>query len=217
VQQNAVYQAIGWLRVQVDRLVLIVGGSAVSLGLYSLAFAASRVLLEAPLGTMLNVLRSDLARSAGDDLGIGRRITKDFSIRLQVIGVGLCIFVVAAVRPVLALLLAAEWDEALNLVPILAISVFPTIQSWTLGAAASHFGIVSKGYASQATGIALGVVVGVLLLWNLQAGCWMFVVREIVVAAIASAAYRSLVTRKALTWCIAATILGAALVWLLIQ
>jgi hypothetical protein len=45
----------------------------------------------------------------------------------------------------------------------------------------------------------------------------MFVVREIVVAAIASAAYRSLVTRKALTWCIAATILGAALVWLLIQ
>ena len=217
VQQNAVYQAIGWLRVQVDRLVLIVGGSAVSLGLYSLAFAASRVLLEAPLGTMFNVLRSDLARSAGDDLEIGRQITKDFSIRLQVIGVGLCVFVVTTVRPVLALLLAPEWDEALNLIPILVISVFPSVQSWTLDAAASHFGIVSKGYASQATGIALGVVVGILLLWNLQAGCWMFVVREIVVAAIASAAYRSLVTRKALIWCIAATVLGAALVWLLIQ
>jgi len=216
VWQNGIYQAIGWFRVQVDRLVLIVVGSATSLGLYSLAFAASRLLLEAPLGTMLNVLRSDLARSAYDDISVGREITQHFSIRLQMMGVGLCAVVVVIAWPVLALLLAPEWDDALDLVPILIISVFSTVQSWTLGTAASHFGFVSRGYASQAAGIVLGVVVGVLLFWNLQAGCWMFVAREIVVAAIASASYRQLVMSRALIWWAVPTLLGAALVLILI-
>lgn len=207
VWQSVGPQIFGWIRVQTDRVILIVLGAASTLGVYSMALSVARVPLEAAMQGFVNHLRTELATNPYE-AEHGRRVLYSFHKRSYLVSISYMAIVVLLGIPLLKLFLSKEWHAIYPAISVLAVSAIPLVHSTGLMNTLIHFGRHKKIYPTQTIGIILAVVGGVVLSWDLYVGAWIFVLREAVVAVALTFVGRDFVTRRGLALLIAYVLAG---------
>lgn len=155
---TAASNVLGFLQGQAERVVMAALAGTRVLGLFTLAVSVSRIVVEALLLGLLNVLRSRLARA--DSEVEKSAIVSQFIIRGAWLAIGIQVLVVGIARWVLPLILQPDWQPALDIVPILTTSAVPIAGMWCISAYLIDGGRARHLLLWQFIGIALGVVTG---------------------------------------------------------
>jgi O-antigen/teichoic acid export membrane protein len=174
----AIYSLFGWLQTQSDRVLLAWITGPTILGLYSLAWAVSRTVGDAVSFSAVNVLRPTLlgthrGRTTGlkADLVLTRAVPLSAGIALAT-GMG-AIFILPHV-------LGPEWLPAIQAVPIMALSIIPTLLSWCLTAILVAEKRLRWAAPIKAAGVVLSVPIAIAATFDLRLAAWAVVAREVV-------------------------------------
>lgn len=177
-----VYSGLAWLQGQLDRVLLGAWAGPAVLGLYSLATAIGRSGGDALAASQANLLRAELSRSRPSNPS---DIAKSAD-RVLLPGVFLASAVVALTalisKFVLAPILGAEWAEATMIAPILALTAFPALLSWSSAPLHLHRRRAGRANIAPVIGLAFAPVVAVVAVSSLMTAAWIVVAREFLLA-----------------------------------
>lgn len=175
----AMYSGLGWFQGQADRLLIGLISGPAQLGAFSMASALARSLGEALAASNANLLRAELGVQEKMKPGQIRRAATRILNRGLSVTVLLVVVSVVLTDTVIDHFLGPEWDEAIEIVPIIALCSFPSLLSWS--SAALHVASSSSGRAvfAQVIAIFFALPVALLATHDLVAASWMVVAREV--------------------------------------
>ncbi|MET3512080.1 lipopolysaccharide biosynthesis protein [Plantibacter flavus] len=182
---TALFSLLGWGQGQTDRLSIGALAGGARLGQYAFAMSLSRSIGDAAALAAINVLRPVLAEAARDGRGSQIVALTEASLRRSLV-----LAVVAAMATsigaelVLGPFLADDWDPALALVPVLTLSVAPSVVAWSVTAVLQAESRMRRASPIKAVGVLLSLPVGVVALHDLQLAAWLVNARELVVMAL---------------------------------
>lgn len=177
------YSGLAWTQGQADRVLIGAFSGAANLGIFSMATALARSLGDALASSSANVLRSELGTLA-DPAEAHRRASRVLNrgTFLALAGVWLSVLMT---ETIVTWVLGQEWQTALSIVPLLSLSVIPSIFSWS--SAVLH---VARRSASRAL---IAPIIGILfafpIAWlsgsNLYAAAGVVLLRELSLSCVA--------------------------------
>ena len=175
------YSIVGWLQGQADRL--LIGGlsGTAALGSFSFATAIARNPGDAISASTGNVLRVKISVDQGLSAVEVRRRSDDLLMRGLALGIVLVLAIFIGVDAVLRPLLGNEWREPLDAALPAAISILPTIVSWSLSVVLLAVGRLAWGAPIKVIGIALAVPVALAATQSIELASWCVLAREVVI------------------------------------
>ncbi|ROR82425.1 Membrane protein involved in the export of O-antigen and teichoic acid [Plantibacter flavus] len=212
---TALFSLLGWGQGQTDRLSIGALAGGARLGQYSFAMSLSRSIGDAAALAAINVLRPVLAEAARDGRGSEIVAVTEASLRRS-----LALTVVAAVATTIGVhlfvapFLADDWNPALALVPVLALSVAPSVVAWSVTAVLQAESRMRWASPIKAVGVLLSLPVGVVALTDLQLAAWLVNARELIVMALLLLAARHRAPWRGGLLALCVVLVGAA-VWYL--
>jgi len=210
---TALFALLGWGQGQTDRLSIggLAGGSR--LGQYAFAMSLSRSIGDAAALAAVNVLRPALTEAARDGRGSEIVAVTEASLRRSlVLAVVAAVATSIGVELIVAPFLADDWDPALALVPILALSVAPSVVAWSITAVLQAESRMRWASPIKAVGVLLSLPVGLVALQDLQLAAWLVNARELVVMALLLLAARHRAPWRGALLALGVVLVGAA-VW----
>jgi len=177
------YSGLAWSQGQADRVLIGGFSGAANLGIFSMATALARSLGDALASSSANVLRSELGTLTNPEDAHQRasRILNRGTF-LALVGVWLSVLMT---QTVVTWLLGEEWRASLAIVPLLSLSVIPSVFSWS--SAVLHVARRSAGRALIAPiiGILFAVPIAWLSATNLLGAAGMVLFRELSLSCVA--------------------------------
>lgn len=177
------YSGLAWAQGQTDRLLIGAVSGATNLGIFSMATALARSLGDALAASSANVLRSRVGTStdATSNRSTAEKILNR-GIVLALVGLWLSVLVT---QTFVSWILGPAWEVALSIVPLLSLSVIPSIFSWS--SAVLHLSRRSAGRAlvAPAVGILFALPIAWLSSFNLHAAAGVIVLRELSLSSVA--------------------------------
>ncbi|MGO4957015.1 lipopolysaccharide biosynthesis protein [Luteococcus sp. Sow4_B9] len=208
----AAYSVLAWLQGQAERVLL--GGFAGPsvLGTYSMASNVGRSAGDALAASTANVTRAAVA-SHGDPKEI-QRVTEHTmrrTIALALMAFAASVVLAAILRPILG----EDWNEALSIVPVLAISAVPSVLAWTGSVLQLRAGRGWTTLYAPLAGVALAIIIAVAASHSLLLAAYFVVLRDLVVVTIAFLMVKDYAPWKAYGLCWAAVlVLSPIAYWL---
>jgi O-antigen/teichoic acid export membrane protein len=189
------YSLLGWLQGQGDRLLIALMTGPATLGLYAFAWSLSRSVGDAVSNSTANVLRPVIVQSPKLSSKEIARNADRLLLRSLVMSAAIVIVTSTVSKYVMPLILDRSWDSSLNLVPIMSLSIIPTLLAWSLTVILMATGSLRWATPIKGVGVGLGVVVAFAALVNLELAAWVLVLRETIVLGL-----MLLVARAAVPW-----------------
>lgn len=181
------YAALGWLQSQSERVLLGMWAGTSALGIYSIGSAIGRSGGDAIALSQQAVLRVDLSRSKTQTDGDTKRILGRTLRSGIVLAIANAVAVIAVSFYLLPRFLGPEWDDSLQMGPVLALSGIPLV----IVASGATVHIQRKrgriAYSGPATAVLFAPLVAVTAIHSLTTAAWIVVLRECVLALINSA------------------------------
>ncbi|MCG7580089.1 oligosaccharide flippase family protein [Mycolicibacterium sp. OfavD-34-C] len=180
----AVYSVLGWLQAQSGRVLLGAWAGTSTLGSYSLGYSVGRSAGDAIAASQANILRVDLTRQrAKVDLEIRAIVAANLraGLALSVISAsGAVIFSYFVLHPILG----AEWDSALSMVPILALTAVPMAIASSSAPVHVHRGNARIAFIAPAVCLLFAPAIAVAAISSLVLAAWTVLLRECVLASL---------------------------------
>lgn len=177
-RRMAVASALGWTQAQADRIFIgLVGGPAL-LGAYSVASALARSIGDSLAAATANLLRAQVMPLAAVDVrGVAERVLRR-SVHIATICAAICGTLVVLLA---ANFLGPEWDGAIQIVPVLAVSSIPSSLTWSGSVLQVKHGGGWRAAVAPGVGVLFAPVIGVAAGSSLLAASLLVVVRELAV------------------------------------
>lgn len=173
----SLYSLASWAQSQADRILLTWWAGVSRLGLYSFSSSIARAGADALSIATANVTRPYMLRTR-DLTTFERALYRSLAVALVTYTL-----TVAGTYFVLDPLLAPVWDESLQAVPVMALSVFPTVVAWSLTSVLTAHGRVAWATPIKVGGMILAVPIALAAVHSIEAAAWLVVLREILVMA----------------------------------
>ena len=211
------YSGLAWGQGQLDRVLLGVAAGAAALGSFSMASALARSIGDPLAASTANILRSSLASlqdARGRPSEVRRIATR---VAHRALGLATVSALAAAVAGEIARhFLNSDWDSALRMVPILALSVFPAALNWSGSVLQVVVGDPRRALLAPISGLLFAPVIAFAAASaGLSAAAWLVVLRECLVLTTAFVLVRSYAPWRAYVTCLATTALLGGLVLVL--
>lgn len=208
----AAYSLLAWAQGQAERVLL--GGLAGPgvLGTYSMASNVGRSAGDALAASTANVTRAAVA-THGDPKEI-QRVTEHTMRRtllLALMAFGASVVLAAVLRPILG----EEWQEALSIVPVLAISAVPSVLAWTGSVLQLRAGRGWTTLYAPLAGVALAIIIAIAASHSLLLAAYFVVLRDLVVVTVAFLLVRAYAPWRAYALCWGAVLVLSPLAYLL--
>ncbi|RZT18924.1 O-antigen/teichoic acid export membrane protein [Mycobacterium sp. BK558] len=179
----AVYSGLAWLQGQSERVFLGAWAGTAALGSYSLGLSVGRSAGDAIAASQANVLRVDLSESAlacDDDLrvALGRHLRAALFLAWAS-----AILTVALAWLLLAPFLGEEWQAALKMVPVLALTAIPSAVAWSSAPVHIQRGKARSALLAPALCLLMAPLIALAAMSSLVAAAWVVLLRDCVLAA----------------------------------
>jgi hypothetical protein len=150
------------------------------LGLYSLAWAISRAVGDAVSFSAVNVLRPTLVGNDYDDGRTAGLKADRVLTRAVPLSASIALATGMAATLILPHMLGPEWLPAIQAVPIMALSIIPTLLSWCLTVILVAQKRLRWAAPIKAVGIVLSAPIALAATFDLRLAAWAVVAREVV-------------------------------------
>lgn len=177
----AVYSGLAWGQGQTDRLFVGFVAGSYTLGVLSLGASLSRALGDAVASSSANLLRAEIA---GAETGINRHSGNKVLQRGMLLAGAAALLTALGSKWVLTPLMSESWLPALAIVPILCLSVVPSVLSWTAPIYHLSYGTKKRAVLGPFLSILVALPLSLLSLWSLWALAMGILVREFLLVAI---------------------------------
>ncbi|MGC4175658.1 oligosaccharide flippase family protein [Demequina sp.] len=193
---TAVSGSLGWAQGQVEKASVAIFAGTAALGLFSIAYALGRTVLEAVAAGLVNVAR---ARFALTDEPRLRRAELLRLVKYAIL-VGLVVQVVtlAIALPTLPRFFGAEWQPMFSLVPLLSGASVAVSCAWVLSAVIIDEARARRLVPYQFVGIALGFIAGATAAFSLSLAAALMVGKELLALGFRARIVAHLITRRTL-------------------
>ncbi|MFJ5693889.1 hypothetical protein ACIP9X_08555 [Arthrobacter sp. NPDC093125] len=173
----SIYSTLGWGQGQSDRVLVGFFAGVARLGQYNLAWSVSRSLGDAIVNATINVLRPQilLSNATSDNT------VKTLLDRASLLIAGMIILTVAGTEIILKPVLGAEWFDALNAVPVMALCTLPQVFSYSATIYLTRTGKLRSGLQPKMLGLVLAVPIAFAAMFGLTFAAWLAVLREVLV------------------------------------
>lgn len=175
------FSLIAWFQGQAERVLMASFVGPAALGTYSTASAVARAPGEALAASTSNVVRTAVAR-AETPSEVREAAEGTLSRSLLLAGAAVLVSIVAAI--VLRPLLGPKWHEALAIVPILSISAFPSMLSWSSAVLQVRMGQGWHTLWAPLVGITFAVGIAVAAGHSLVLASYLVVARDLAVVTV---------------------------------
>lgn len=204
----AVYSGLAWGQGQTDRLFVGLVAGSHTLGVLSLGASLSRALGDAVASSNANLLRAELASAPASR---AERLGTKVLLRGMILAAAAAVLTACANKWVLIPILSESWRPALEIVPLLCLSVVPSVLSWSAAVYHVRFNTGKRALIGPFVSIVIALPLSMLSLLSLQALGIGIVVREFVMVAVSYMAIGRRAPWQALYGALAITaLLGAA-------
>lgn len=191
----AMFSTFGWFSGQLERVLLGAWAGTSALGAYSLGIAIGRSAGDAIAASQPGVLRAELARvGAENDEQLRKLLGANVRGGLY-LTVGNAFAVVLGSVFVLPLLLGPEWNSALQMAPILALSAIPAAVAQSTAPVFIQMRKAHLSYIAPAILLVFAPVVAWMAIESLVSAAWVALLRECMLAAI-----QALILGRATPW-----------------
>jgi O-antigen/teichoic acid export membrane protein len=177
----ALYSLLGWLQGQSDRILLAGLAGTAKLGLYSFSWSLSRSAGDAVSNATANVLRPALIGHEISEPASIRRRTDQILLRAVAISAGVIVITSLVAELVIKRILSSAWDEAINAVPVMSLSMIPTLIAWSLTVVLIARKRLKWAAPIKAVGVVLAVPVAFAAVQSIELASWIVVLREVIV------------------------------------
>jgi O-antigen/teichoic acid export membrane protein len=173
----AAYSGLGWLQAQSDRVAVGAAAGPSILGVYSLAWSVARSIGDGLALSTANVLRASIATVSS--LEAVRSTSTALLGRALVLSTAIAAGISTVAILILEPLLPRAWDEALDIVPVLALSTIPTAIAWSLTVVLIQTGRVRMAVPIKTLGVLAAAPIAVAAMSSLTLAAWFAAGREL--------------------------------------
>jgi O-antigen/teichoic acid export membrane protein len=213
----ALYSLLGWLQGQSDRVLLAGLAGTGKLGLYSFSWSLSRSAGDAVSNATANVLRPALIGHEISEVTAVRKRADQILVRAVSIAAAVIVATSLIAEFVIRRILSSDWDGAIDAVPVMSLSIIPTLLAWSLTVVLIARKRLRWAPPIKAVGVLLAVPVAFAATKSIELAAWIVVMREVIVlilmiaAAGKAAPWRSIALGAAILAAFACVILLARL------
>ena len=176
------FSLVAWFQGQAERVLMASFVGPAALGAYSTASAVARAPGEALAASTANVVRTAVAQ-AETPAEVREAAERTLSKSMLLAGGAVAASIVAAL--VLRPLLGPNWHEALAIVPILSISAFPSMLSWSSAVLQVRVGQGWHTLWAPLVGIAFAIAIAFAASTSLVLASYLVVARDLAVVTVA--------------------------------
>lgn len=175
----SIYSALGWGQGQSDRVLIGILAGTARLGQYNLAWSVSRSLGDAVTNATINVIRPKILEGDGRSSPVVERLLA----RATMLVAGTVTLTILGTEFILKPILGADWTNALEAVPIMALCTFPQVFAFSATIFLTKMGKLKWGIPAKILGLVLAGPIALAAIESLTFAAWLAVFREIVVMA----------------------------------
>lgn len=182
------YGLVAWAQGQAERVFVGVLAGTDTLGRYNTGAALGRAPGDALGASTANVARTAVA-SASSPADVRKLMERTLNKSLVLALLAPATTVVAAI--LLRRFLGPSWGPALDIVPILSLTAFPSVLAWSATVLQMKAGKAVHALWAPVVGIAMAAIIAWAATYSLELAAYCVVIREVVVVAVAFAIARA--------------------------